>query len=142
MLNLDNKNTLIYALKIRLIVLSFLVFSLSQINCSKEIVPEPYQPSNAHEAYRHSLEQANLIDTALGKDWIAASKNVIHKPIDISPPFQEAFYIDSTSAFAIAYQFDVLRGQRIEVDIKFQYRQRFPVNNGCIFFKIMCETSL
>jgi len=110
-----------------LIIYICLLFFSFHLSCDKEIVPEPYQPSNAHEAYRLSLEQVNLSETALGKDWIAASKKVLANPIEISSPFQEAFYIDSTSAFAIAYQFPVKRGQRVEVDISFKNRQHIQL---------------
>ncbi len=34
--------------------------------CKKEIVPKAFYPRSAHEAYQHSLEQANLSETALG----------------------------------------------------------------------------
>ena len=99
------------------------IISVFYLNCNKEIVPKPYRPSIAHEAYRLSLEQAGLSETALGKDWITASKNALRRPVEIALPFKEAFYIDTTSVFALAYKFEVLRGQRIEVDLNIDSRK-------------------
>lgn len=101
----------------------FLLFFLAIPGCKREIVPEPYLPTNAHAAYLNSLEQANLTDTALGRDWISASKEALLEPVDISPPFKEVFYVDSAAAFAVGYRFDVKRGQRIELEIGFQGQQ-------------------
>ncbi|OGU61374.1 MAG: hypothetical protein A2V66_15955 [Ignavibacteria bacterium RBG_13_36_8] len=100
-----------------------LLFSILFIGCSDEIVPEAYSPSDAHAAYKYSLEQANLLETALGKDWVTASQNVLLEPVEIDLPFLEAFYIDSTSAFAAAYTFDVLHGQKVDVQIEINSRK-------------------
>ncbi len=82
-----------------------------------EKVPQPYRSNNAHEDYLISLQQANLIETALGKDWIAASEAAVSQPVDISSPFEEIFYADSRSAFALAYRFDVIRGHRTTIEV-------------------------
>jgi murein DD-endopeptidase MepM/ murein hydrolase activator NlpD len=99
-------------------IIPFIIFLL--VTCREEKVPEPYQPTHAHDAYRHSLATADLDETALGLDWIAASKDALNSPITISTPFEEVFYVDPAQAFAIGYQFDVIRGQRIEVDVDVQ----------------------
>jgi len=88
--------------------------------CRREKVPEPYKPKNAHDAYCHSLQQAELIDTALGRDWIAAADKAVDDPIEIPIPFREIFYVDPAEASAVAYRFEVKRGQRIEVEVDFQ----------------------
>jgi len=88
--------------------------------CREEKVPEPYQPTHAFDAYCHSLDQAGLAETALGRDWIAASKKALNSPITISTPFEEVFYVDPSEVFAVGYRFDVIKGQRIEVDVDMQ----------------------
>lgn len=108
-------------LKYILTFISLLIFSAA--GCSDEIVDEKYYPSNAHDAYKHSLEQANLDITAIGSDWIDASKNVLVNPVEVTLPFQEVFYIDSASAFASAYVFDVLHGQKVDVKIEISSRR-------------------
>jgi len=116
-----------------------LIISVFYLSCNKEIVPKPYRPSIAHEAYRLSLEQAGLAETSLGKDWIAASINALRRPVEIALPFKEAFYIDSTSAFALAYQFNVLRGQRIEMDVNIDSRQ--PIRLFIDLFRVTGDST-
>jgi hypothetical protein len=101
-----------------------LIVLLSSFHCKKEVVPEPYRPTNSHEAYIHSLRMANLAQTALGRDWILASKTALRFPVDIEPPYGEAFYVDKAAAFAAAYRFNVKRGQRIEIDVVFEGQRR------------------
>ena len=93
-------------------------------HCQKEIVPEPYKPSNSHEAYVHSLRSAGLAHTAIARDWILASENAMKNPVDVDPPFEEAFYVDHASAFAVAYHFSVIKGQRVEIDVAFDGQKR------------------
>jgi len=86
--------------------------------CKKEIVPKAFYPRSAHEAYQHALEEANLIETALGRDWIRAGKESLEKPVSIGLPFEAAFYWDPKSALATGYRFFVKRGIRVEVEIE------------------------
>jgi murein DD-endopeptidase MepM/ murein hydrolase activator NlpD len=92
--------------------------------CKQEIVPEPYLPSSAHDAYRHGLEQAGLADTALGRDWLAAANQSLQTAIKIKPPFAEVRHVDAARAFAVAYGFEAERGQRVEVVVDFQGEQQ------------------
>jgi murein DD-endopeptidase MepM/ murein hydrolase activator NlpD len=107
-------------MKIRHILYIIIPFLLPLLTCKQEKVPEPYQPTHAHDEYLHSLDQAGLADTALGRDWITASEKTLNEPITISTPFEEVFYMDPAEAFAVSYRFDVIRGQRIEVDVDVQ----------------------
>ncbi len=101
-----------------------LVFLLLFSYCQKEIIPEPYKPSNSHEAYLHSLRSAGLAHTAIARDWILAAEDAMKDPVDVEPPFEEAFYVDHASAFAVAYHFSVLKGQRVEIDVAFDGQKR------------------
>lgn len=103
---------------IRHIIIPFFLLILPA--CQQEKVPEPYQPTYAHDAYLHSLDQVGLSETALGRDWIAASEAALNSAIAISTPFEEVLYIDPTEAFAVGYRFDASRGQRIMVDVDLQ----------------------
>ena len=108
-------------MKIRHILYTFIPFLLfCLVTCKQEKVPEPYRPTHAHDAYLHSLDQAGLAETALGRDWIATSKKALNAPITILTPFEEVFYMNPAEAFAVGYRFDVIRGQRIEVDVDVQ----------------------
>ena len=94
-----------------------LVILMALSACKKEIVPKAFYPRSAHEAYQHSLEQANLMETALGSDWILAGNESLEKPDTIALPYEEAFYWDPNSAEAGGYRFFVKRGVRVEVEI-------------------------
>jgi len=85
--------------------------------CKKEIVPKAFYPRSAYEAYQHSLEQANLIGTALGGEWIQAGNEVLENPAYISLPHEEVFYWNPNSAEAKGYRFYVQRGVRVELEI-------------------------
>ena len=88
--------------------------------CRQEIVPEPYKPTHAHDAYLHSLKEANLADSALGRDWISSAEEVLKRPIDITLPLEEVFYVSPTETSAVAYRFDVKRGQKIELEVSIE----------------------
>jgi murein DD-endopeptidase MepM/ murein hydrolase activator NlpD len=108
-------------MKIRNIVPIVGVLCLSAVSsCRQELVPEAYQPSNAHEAYLYALEQAGLADSALARDWNASAQECLDRVIPITPPFQEIFYVDPKEAFSVAYRFEVLRGQRTEIQVDLQ----------------------
>jgi murein DD-endopeptidase MepM/ murein hydrolase activator NlpD len=92
--------------------------------CRQEIVPEPYLPSSAHDAYRHGLEQAGLADTALGRDWLTAARQALQTSIKIELPFAEVRHVDAAEPFAVAYGFEVERGQRVEVAVDFLGKQQ------------------
>jgi len=104
------KNTTLH-----IIFLTLIVFSL--FGCQKEKVPKAFYPRSAHEAYAHSLEQASLHLTALGREWILAGQTSLEEAVDISLPFQESFYWDNREAEASGYRFFVKRGVRVEIEI-------------------------
>lgn len=95
-----------------------LVAALGASGCAPEIVPEPYVPTDEHDAYRYALEQAALLETALGRDWLRAAERAIRSPIEVEAPFRESFYIDRAEAFAAGYRFSVARGQRTEIQLE------------------------
>jgi len=90
---------------------------LASSSCKREIVPEAYVPTGAHDAYRHALSQAGLDRTALGRDWAKAAEFALRHPTQVAAPFEETFYVDSGEAFALGYRFSVKRGQRTEVKL-------------------------
>ncbi len=98
------------------VVAAFTLLALG-FGCRKEKVPEPYKPTDAHDAYRHALVAAGLGDTALGRDWLEASKKALVAPVKTDLPFAEVFYADPSEAFAVAYGFEVKRGQRVEIEV-------------------------
>lgn len=102
------------------ILISIILLFLVLAGCKKEIVPKAFYPRSAYEAYAHSLEQANLHLTALGREWIESGQLALEGAVNIPLPFEEAFFWDSRSAEAGAYRFFVKRGIRVEVEITIQ----------------------
>jgi hypothetical protein len=99
-------------------ILFFLVLVLLVLSgCKKEKVPKAFYPRSAHEAYQHSLKQANLSETALGQEWILAGVEALEDPDTIALPYEEAFYWDPRNAEAGGYRFFVKRGVRVEMEI-------------------------
>lgn len=97
--------------------LFFTLLVVSLPACKKEKVPRAFYPRSAHEAYQHSLEQAGLMQTALGRDWILAGEEALGEANTISLPYEGFFFWDSRSAEADAYRFFVKRGIRMEIEI-------------------------
>ncbi|MFW6198437.1 MAG: M23 family metallopeptidase, partial [Acidobacteriota bacterium] len=98
------------------------------VGCSdEEIVPEPYLPSDAWDAYRHGLEQAGLLDTALGEDWRAAAAAALESPVRVELPYREVGYLETRAAEAVGYRFRVLRGQRVEVVLQVEAEEPMRV---------------
>lgn len=85
--------------------------------CTEEKIPERFYPRNDHHAYWYSLKQANLLSTALGKDWLEAADKPFEQQIKVKLPYQEAFVLSPLKPDAIGYRFEVRRGQKILVDI-------------------------
>ena len=81
----------------------------------EEIVPEPYRPSSAWDAYRHGLSEAGLASTALAREWVAIAASVAKDPVRLQLPYRERGAFDARAAHASGYHFAALRGQRIEV---------------------------
>lgn len=100
-------------------LLAFFVAIVVLSGCSKkEIVPERFYPRNDHEAYWYSLKQANLLNTALGKEWLEAADRPFNEQIQINLPYQESFEISNKLPDAHGYRFDVKRGQKVLVNIE------------------------
>ncbi len=99
--------------------LSFFLITIVLLSgCKEEKVPKRFYPRNDHEAYLHSLRQANLLNTALGEDWLKAAEKPFENQIKVRLPYQEAFVISNTTPDALGYRFDVKRGQRILVELQ------------------------
>ncbi len=97
---------------------TILVAILFFCSCEEEKVPKAFQPRNDHEAYLKSLENANLLETALGKDWQLMAKEILNSPLSINSPYEEAFYIDDKEVQAMGYKFMAKRGQKVQVTVE------------------------
>ncbi len=102
----------------RLHITTFLVvITILFTSCQEEKVPSAFKPRNDHEAYQHSLKQADLLNTALGIDWVEKAQKSLESPINISPSYEEVVYADEKEATAIGYRFQAKRGQKVQVTV-------------------------
>ncbi len=79
-----------------------------------------YFPTTPHESYEFAIREAGLEQTALGYEWITASRYALKRALTVQPPYEEVGYLDPLEAGAMGYRVTVERGQllRIEVDME------------------------
>lgn len=70
-----------------------------------------------HERYEHGLRSAGLHETALGHDWIMASRRALERPHPVVLPSREAGYFSPGEASATAYSVTLRRGERLALDV-------------------------
>lgn len=107
-----------------LVLLVFLGLPILACGPDVEIVPQPFLPTSAHEAYGHALEQADLDTTALGRDWRQVADKTLEAPVDVSLPFRESGWFDAGRADAVGYRFSVEGGRRIDVEVEVEAEAR------------------
>ena len=84
-----------------------------------------FRHATLHEAYQASLEQAGLLATGLGRDWITVASTVLDSPTSIELPYHESGYLPADSAVALAYRFEARRGEAYVVSLNMFGRPPF-----------------
>jgi murein DD-endopeptidase MepM/ murein hydrolase activator NlpD len=79
-----------------------------------------FVPAYPHEEYARSLRQAALDQTALGRDWLAASERALRTTLSVTLPYRETGYFAPEEAGAVAYRFEARRGQRVRVEVELE----------------------
>ncbi len=82
-----------------------------------------FNKTTPYEAYQHSLEKANLDETALGAKWIQQGQAVFDDSLYITLPFSEEAYFDASNVMANGYRFVAERGQRIIITLNVLSRE-------------------
>lgn len=82
-----------------------------------EQLEDRFRGLTPHESYLASLEDAGLTATALGRDWVAASRRSVDEASPISLPFRESGVITPEEAGAVAYRVTIPRGQRLSAEV-------------------------
>jgi murein DD-endopeptidase MepM/ murein hydrolase activator NlpD len=100
------------------LLLAFL--PLSSDPTSSGILPLPYAPRSAHQAYGFSLAHTHLAANALGRQWFTAAERALLEPERISTPFDTATSLAASTADALGYAFAVSDGQRVRLDAQLQ----------------------
>lgn len=79
-----------------------------------------FRLDSPHEQYACSLRTANLDHTALGIDWLAASKRALSDSLRITIPYRESGYFAAQKPFAIGYRVDAQRGDKLLIRVTVQ----------------------
>src|ERR687892_947722 len=98
---------------IRLLVAGLAVF-LTACDAVDDI-RERMRDATPREAYVQALASAGLLDTALGRDWVAAAEAALRHPLPAEVPVEETGYLDAAEPYAVALRLRLLRGQRVAV---------------------------
>ncbi|RYF25296.1 MAG: M23 family metallopeptidase [Flavobacteriales bacterium] len=113
--------------KNRLFILCTLICATLIISCKSG----PFnliKAGSPHQQYERKLQQAGLDKTSMGATWIANAQASLRKAINITLPYQEAGYFAAEKIEAIAFRFNAVRGQKINVQLT-----RKPVENFMIY---------
>lgn len=70
-----------------------------------------------HEAYEAQLRQVGLDTTALGREWMDASRHSLSAPIEVRVPHREARFFDPQATTALGYHLRLSRGQRLVASV-------------------------
>ncbi len=91
---------------------------LGLVGCEQvEVVQDRFRDLTPYEAYRESLAQAGLLETALGREWIRAGSVAVEQAVPVALPFQEEGYLAAESPVAMAYRIAVPRGRRLTAEV-------------------------
>jgi murein DD-endopeptidase MepM/ murein hydrolase activator NlpD len=85
-----------------------------------EQVQDRFRDLTPHEAYQASLADAGLSETALGRDWIAASRRSVTNAAPVPLPFEEEGFITPEDPGAMAYRVTIPRGKRLTATIELE----------------------
>jgi murein DD-endopeptidase MepM/ murein hydrolase activator NlpD len=83
-----------------------------------EQIQDSFRDLTPHEAYQESLTAAGLAETALGQDWLRASRAAVQSPVPVSAPFEEEVFITAEEPGAMAYLVTVPRGRRLTAEVE------------------------
>jgi murein DD-endopeptidase MepM/ murein hydrolase activator NlpD len=80
-----------------------------------EEIRDTFRGETQRETYEHSLRDAGLMETALGRDWLAAGERSIEQALAVATPFEETGWLAPEEAAAVGYRLSARRGQRVTI---------------------------
>ncbi len=75
-------------------------------------------PATAYARYAESLRDAGLEQTALGREWLAASDSALRAPLAATLPAREIGEYSRSEARAVAYRISLREGQRFRAMLR------------------------
>ena len=94
---------------------------------SSEHVTRAYLPRSAHQAYGHSLAQARLVQSALGRDWLASAERALAAPADVELPYAAGQRFAAPEAAAWGYRVAGRAGQSLVAEVRIEADERVEV---------------
>ncbi|WP_227006152.1 M23 family metallopeptidase [Rufibacter latericius] len=82
-----------------------------------------FKKQTPYEKYQAGLKVANLDQTGLGQQWVAAGEQALQKPVPVTLPFKETGYFPADKPMAASYRFTVKQGQKVAVKVQTQGQQ-------------------
>ena len=79
---------------------------------------EALRQSSPYERYAESLRDAELDETALGRDWLAAGDSVLMTATPVDLPLRETGYLSPDDPAARAWRFSLSQGRRLVIDVE------------------------
>ena len=110
--------------------IALLICTLLLAACGEaERIAEQFRPAPAtpHERYARVLEDAGLLETALGRDWLAAADSALVSPVPVSLPYRERAYFSRSEATAGSWSFTARRGERVRITLAREDTSTFAV---------------
>jgi murein DD-endopeptidase MepM/ murein hydrolase activator NlpD len=83
---------------------------------SSGVLPLPYAPRYAHQAYGYALVQTGLRENALARDWLRAAENALALPDRVAPPYDVVSSFSDSEPAARGYRLSLRDGQRVRMD--------------------------
>jgi len=92
-----------------------------------EVVQDRFRDLTPYEAYRESLVQAGLAETALALDWIGVGDAAVEEAVPVTLPFKEEGYIPPEAPSAMAYRISVPRGRKLTAEVSLESEEHTRV---------------
>jgi murein DD-endopeptidase MepM/ murein hydrolase activator NlpD len=83
-----------------------------------ESIGRAYWPRSAHQAYGHSLAQARLTESALGREWVAAAERALISPVTVEVAYEAESPFEAGAATAWGYRVTGRAGQRLTAAVR------------------------
>jgi hypothetical protein len=78
---------------------------------------EFFRHPTPHEGYLMSLVDAELVQTALGRDWVGVAENALFHTLTVGPAYLEEGIFPSETPLALGFRLHILEGQRLTLTV-------------------------
>jgi peptidoglycan LD-endopeptidase LytH len=103
----------------RVFVTVLLLAILAAVLWKRDLLPRIPMLDTPHESYARALKAAGLMDTALGRDWIAAAERALAEPVVATLPVSVSVRHAETDPRAYGYRLELERGRVLVVEASF-----------------------